>query len=197
MNIYPLGFYIYAYLRKSNLTPYYIGKGKTNRAWVKHPGVSVPNDKSKIIILEQNLTEVGALALERRLIRWWGRKDLGGILLNRTDGGDGNNGYRVPDSEKYKYSKPGSMNGMFGRNHSDEVKLASKIRRIKTNSERRWYNNGLISKFLVLPIDATWVLGRINQKPTSIVGAKWYNNGTIAVRQLEHPGKGWNQGMLR
>lgn len=98
MNIY---YYIYAYLRKSDLTPYYIGKGSKNRAWERHIGLSVPKDKTKIVLLETNLTEIGALALERRMIRWWGRKDLGtGILLNRTDGGEGSSGLVMPQSAK-------------------------------------------------------------------------------------------------
>lgn len=136
----PNGFYTYAYLRIDG-TPWYIGKGKGIRAW-NHSSrecISTPRDHSTIVILEANLTEVGALALERRYIRWYGRKDENtGILRNMTAGGDGAAGHiksaktiaklkkaltgkKRPDVTLARKGKPGTP-------RSEESKLAQSFK---------------------------------------------------------------------
>jgi len=121
MNIY----YTYAYLRSKDSatakagTPYYIGKGKCNRAWSGRHRVHLPPDLALIQIIKEGLTDDEAKALEIELIAHYGRKDLGtGILHNQTDGGDG-------------ASLKGKQNGMYGKTHSEEARAKIKAARAK------------------------------------------------------------------
>lgn len=123
-------YYTYAYLREDG-TPYYIGKGKGNRAYAPHGAVKVP-EKDRILFLKTDLTDEEAIKHEIYLISVLGRKDIEtGILRNLTDGGDGASGYKHTDAHKKYISEK-----LKGKERSEEHKAnLSKSQKGKTLSE--------------------------------------------------------------
>ena len=111
-------YYTYAYLREDR-SPYYIGKGKGNRAYKRcKTDIKPPKDETRILILKNNLTEEEAFKHEIYMIAVFGRKDLGtGILYNKTDGGEGASGAILSEEHKRKISQAQS-----GRTHSEKSK---------------------------------------------------------------------------
>ena len=149
-------FYTYAYLRKGDKTPYYIGKGTGKRAYDRHTHrVKVPDDRDRIIFLKENVSEREAWDYETEMIQFYGRKDLGtGILRNMSDGGEGpanpSPESRRKNSERNKKAYEEGINPLSKLTLEERVeygKIAAKSRAegqwLKDNPE---YNGGSLGR---------------------------------------------------
>jgi hypothetical protein len=185
-------YYVYAYLRTDG-TPYYIGKGKSRRAFDRDHVCPVPTELSRIVFLETRLTEIGAFALERRYIRWYGRiNNNTGILENRNYGGLGGAGSVCTEELKQRISQTHKAKGR-----------TTQITNGGTRG-RRWITNGSVNK-CILPnqtIPFGWTLG-ITRPPStdrnnSVYGKVKYNNGAVCkyFSKEDVIPEGWMKGSL-
>lgn len=128
-------YYVYEYLRIDQ-TPYYIGKGRNNRAFTKQGHtVPLPPTRDRIRFVAEKLSADAAKNLEIELIAKYGRKDIGtGILRNMTDGGEGSPGRIATEDQKRKMKEARAKQvttdktrekmrqSHTGKTHSEETK---------------------------------------------------------------------------
>ncbi len=123
---------VYKWVREDG-TPYYIGIGNSKRPYTGRRNCGCPPPKDRIIILHENLDWEKACGIEKELIAFYGRKDLGtGILRNLTDGGDGclnpskeirdkisklKKGKTCPEDVRKRISETLILSGLRGKNH--------------------------------------------------------------------------------
>ena len=185
-------FYTYAYLRKGDRTPYYIGKGKGKRAYDSTHRVKVPDDKDRIIFLKENVSEKEAWDYEREMIQFYGRKDLGtGILRNLSDGGEGpanpSPEARKKNSERNKKAYADGINPLSRLTLEERIeygKIAAKSRAegqwLKDNPE---YNGGSLGR---TPEQHSADSARAAQKGiVQWTKDKWENDPEWAAEQRE------------
>lgn len=160
-------YYTYAYLREDG-TPYYVGKGKGDRAYRKvGKPCATPKDKSKIIYLKTNLTEEQSFNHERYMIFILGRKDLGtGILLNKSDGGEGASGY-IPSEEtrrKRSAKMKGENNPLYGKRGKDSPRYGKKHTQETKDKIRKSLQGNVISEETRIKISEKNKLNRLGEK---------------------------------
>jgi hypothetical protein len=121
-------FYTYLWLRYDG-TPYYVGKGCDNRAFIKESHRTNPPSDKSFILLQYFPDESAAFAAEIFLIEFYGREDLGtGHLRNLTPGGEN------PPNQSGKRHR-------LGKRHTAETRLKismAKIGKPGANRGKTW-----------------------------------------------------------
>jgi len=135
---------VYQWVREDR-TPYYIGIGNPRRPYKGRRRCGRPPSRDRIIILHENLEWEEACRIEKELIAFYGRKDLGtGILRNLTDGGEGAVNPSKETRERLSRSISGENHPMFGKSPSKETReKISKSLFGKNNpgyKPRNWYH---------------------------------------------------------
>lgn len=142
-------FYVYLLIDPETNLPFYVGKGKGDRAKThlrssnlkentlkstKIKSLLSKNLEPKIMFIGESLTEAQAWELEVAKIAEYGRKDLGtGILCNHTDGGEGpsnripwNKGKKFSDESRKKMSVSWHLSSLSKKAAVENSKKAAK-----------------------------------------------------------------------
>lgn len=173
-------YYTYTYLRLDG-TPYYIGRGKGDRAQDKTHRVAVPPPE-RILFLKRGMTYEGATKHEIYMISIFGRKDKNtGILRNLTDGGEGRRGPKpVEEVEKIRKANTGKR---LSKETKEKISLKKKGVPVHSNEER-------------LKRQAAFSFNNPNKSGNSMRGKKCWNNGHENKYSISCPGGGWELGRI-
>jgi len=168
-------YYTYAYLREDG-TPYYIGKGKSNRINNILHNINLPPEERRIF-LKTNLTDEESRKHEIYMIAVLGRKDLGtGILRNMTNGGEGCAGRCLSDETKKKISNK-HKGKKLSIDHRKKLSEAAKKRKASEETRDK--------------------MSRVSMgKNNPSFGKKWWNNGVENKLCKECPGEEYVLGFL-
>lgn len=127
-----MNYYVYRYIRLDTKLPFYVGKGKLNRArnMCDHNDYckNIANKHGfKIEYIMENLTEEASLSKEIEFIKLY--KDLGYCEANFTNGGKGNSGYKHTEEAKKRIGLASKGNKhCLGYKHSIEQSMSKSVR---------------------------------------------------------------------
>ena len=132
---------VYQWVREDR-TPYYIGIGNPRRPYRGRRSCGRPPSRDRIIILHEKLEWEEACRIEKELIAFYGRVDLGtGILRNLTDGGEGLPNPSKETRERLSKLKSGENHPLFGKSHSKETR--EKMSKSKSGENNPWFGKSL------------------------------------------------------
>jgi len=147
---------IYRHIRLDINKTFYIGIGSSyKRAYVKsgrNPLWKNITNKTEyeVEVLKSDLEKFEAFELEKILISFYGRKDLGtGCLCNMSDGGEFTVGRKLTEEHKEKIRRgnlgktltPEQCKAISDRQKGKKVSEKERLRLIEIATGRKWNNN--------------------------------------------------------
>lgn len=178
-----MNFYVYQHVRLDNGQPFYVGKGHSKRAFStasrnKFWHSIVKSVGYRVEFIAKCLNEVEAYYLENFYIRLYGRRDSGGLLVNQTDGGDGQCGAIWTEDRRAHMSSVISGKKL---KHVDQSKLIQdyqELKNLKTVSKKHGISIATAMKYIPKEIrqESRSANGRLNS--IRLLGKKPWNYGS-------------------